>query len=58
MAPKLPEGTKQSWGWKEVEELENTIVISNPPSGCYKIVNIWRNQAGNIEYTWEDVPVE
>ncbi len=38
------------------EILEGLHLISDPPSGGYKILNIWRNAAGNLEYEYEDTP--
>ena len=38
-------------------DTERKIVITNPETGEFKLVDIHRNAAGNIEYTYEDVPV-
>ena len=31
-------------------------IVSNPPSGKYRIYNIWRNEAGNLEYECDAEP--
>lgn len=38
-------------------EESSSGIVSDPPSGCHKILNIWRNALGNIEYEYEDVPI-
>lgn len=48
--------THEAGGGDEVAGLTDSL-ISNPPSGGYKILNIWRNADGNLEYEYEDVPI-
>ena len=36
--------------------IERKGLVSNPPIGCHKIYNIWRNPSGNIGYEFESIP--
>ena len=39
-----------------LSDTERKIVISKPESGEYKTIDVHRNAAGNLEYTYDDVP--
>ena len=39
-----------------LSDTERKIVITDPESGEYKTVDVHRNAAGNLEYTYDDVP--
>jgi hypothetical protein len=31
-------------------------LVSNPPAGCFKVLNIYVDQNGKLAATWEDTP--
>lgn len=37
-------------------DTERKIVITNPLTGEFKLVGVHRNAAGNLEYSYDDVP--
>lgn len=39
-----------------LSDTERKIVVTKPESGEYKTVDVHRNAAGNLEYTYDDVP--
>lgn len=39
-----------------LSDTERKILITNPETGKMKVVGIHRNAAGNLEYTYDDVP--
>lgn len=39
-----------------LSDTERKIVITSPAIGEYKVIDAHRNAAGNLEYTYDDVP--
>ncbi|GAI71070.1 unnamed protein product [marine sediment metagenome] len=39
-----------------LSDTERKIVITSPATGEYKTIDVHRNAAGNLEYTYDDVP--
>lgn len=37
-------------------DTERKILITNPETGEFKVIGVHRNAAGNLEYTYDDVP--
>lgn len=35
---------------------KSVVLISKPPTGCYKVLNIYVDQNGKLQATWEDTP--
>jgi hypothetical protein len=33
-----------------------SVVISKPPIGCYRVLNIYVDQDGKLKAEWEDTP--
>jgi len=42
--------------WWEWSQAKRNYIVSTPPSGKYKITEIYRNESGNLEYEYENVP--
>ena len=39
-----------------LSDTERKILITKPESGQHKVIDVHRNAAGNLEYTYDDVP--
>ena len=42
--------------WKDAVLFKGNSIVSNPPSGSYRIVNMYINEKGKLVIDWSDVP--
>jgi hypothetical protein len=55
--PYLPLGGLNTKDFEIEHSVEGDgVMVSAPPPGCYKVINIYVDQNGKLAATWEDTP--